>query len=55
VRFEQDLPPKNRTPPFIDLILHAPQLFTSLTLANEIKMELEERQSRELAETHAKN
>jgi hypothetical protein len=46
---------RTKTQPFTDLILHAPQFFTSLTLANEIKMELEERQSRELAEAHAKN
>jgi hypothetical protein len=31
-RGEQDTPPKNRTQPFTDLIVHAPQFFTSLTL-----------------------
>jgi hypothetical protein len=31
-RGEQDTPPKNRTQPFTDLIVHTPQFFTSLTL-----------------------
>jgi hypothetical protein len=52
---KQDTPPKNRTLPFGDLILHAPQIFTSPTLAVETEPDLPNRQSRELARTFAEN
>jgi hypothetical protein len=46
---------KTKTTPLTDLILHAPQFFTSLTLALENEIDLPKRQSRELAETYAEN
>jgi hypothetical protein len=44
---------KTRTQLFTDLILRAPQFFTSLTLPTKTNLNLQERQSRELAETYA--
>ena len=46
---------KTKTTPLTDLILHARQFFTSLTLALENEIDLPKCQSRELSETFAKN
>ena len=45
--------PKTKTQPFTDLILPAPQFFTSPTLPLEIEIDLPKCQSQELAKTHA--
>ena len=50
---KQDTPPKKQNHAITDLILHAPQFFTSLTFALENTTDLPKRQSQELAETYA--
>ena len=44
---------KTKATPLTDLILHAPQIFTSLTLAMETEADLQKSQSQELAKTYA--
>jgi hypothetical protein len=50
VRVVQDLFTKNRTTPLIDLILHAPQIFTSPTLFWKIRLIYQNARAEDLPE-----